>query len=734
MAASLGAVWLALPPEAGRAPTAIASFLVGRFFWALAVTAAAITLGPSRWHFVLQSVALFLVSAAYEIDLKRPLVENATTTGIWALSGLLAWRLPLHRVGLRRCLIVGVTVGMVLEARRLSYPQGVLALQFLFVCAALADRPGRTWLQCQRASSVTIMNVPPGDLVASTRAPASAGFGALVLAGALLAERAFVRLAPCDGTPLYICEQSMGLTLSDMIWRPLTFPSALVAVPRIGLWLTHLAVNYFAFVGVLRLLGVPVSMPMGNLLRVRNLFDYWKAVNTWRYALLKDVYIDHFFPLEGGFLGMASILAVFLVSGLHHAVGGVAKGGSLARAILLQSVPWLVAGVLVSVTFQWLLYRMRRRVRAAVLRLPTASPGPVARVLGGGACLFAVLFVMGLLLSGEEAFGATIPFSIVAGTAPDAHRFLPGGAAQRIDGAKTTARPSIATTGRKMYVAFRGSPDDDRLFWTSRSGSAWTAASPLGAARSHWPPALAATKRGLVAAWTRGAGNDAAVSFALLGDDGAWGPPVDLPGARAAGEPALAADGKTLYVAWRDANGAMWWTSFEPEEGAPARPPRPIGDWESSATPALAVADGVLYSVWKGAGGEPTALWSSTFNGRDWGPRRRLRSVAATSAPMLATVEHRVVLAWRGADWDPDIHFTDLVEGVWAPQVRTALSSCSGPGVAAYEGRVVVATRGVESTRCHDSDFGGAWDVTSLWVTGIDLAVRAPVSIGAAAW
>jgi hypothetical protein len=467
-------------------------------------------------------------------------------------------------------------------------------------------------------------------------------------------------------------------------------------------------------------------MPMSNLLRVRNLFDYWKAVNTWRYALLKAVYVDHFFPLESGIVGTLSVVAVFLVSGMHHAVGGLARTGSLARALLWQCVPWLISGLLCSATFQWLLYRMRRRVRAAVLGLPPASPGPVARLLIGGANLLAVLLVMGLLLSGEEVFGKTSPFSVVAGTAPDTHRFLVGGAAERISGARTDARPSIATNDRGIYVAFCGSAGDSSLWWSRRDGVGWTPPRTLGAARSSSPPALAATQGGLAAAWND-ANAPASVSWARLNDDDTWDRPVSLHGARASGEPALASAGDTLYAAWRDVEGRMAWTRFNPADASPTPAPRPIGDWETSASPSIEVVDGVLYAVWKGIGVEATALFSSTYNGRQWGPRRRMEGIAARSAPSLAVVEHRMVLAWLGADWDPDVHFTDLVDGVWAAQARTAINSCSGPGVAALGSGVVVATRGVESTRCRDSDFGGEWDVSSAWVTGIDLTFRAPV-------
>jgi hypothetical protein len=731
VAACAGAIWLALPPDAGRAPTAISSFLVGRFFWILFGAAAAIALAPVRWLAVLQGVTVLLVTCAYAFDLHGPAVENLVTGAIWALSGVLAWRLPLERVALRRLLIVAVTAGMALGARRLTYPQGILLLQFLFVCEIMARRPRRSWLECQRASSVAFMNVPPGELIASTRAISSMCLGAALLTGVLLAERAFVRLAPCDTTPLYICEQSMGLTLSDDVWSPLTLSSAPVAVLRLALWLWHLAVNYFAFAGVLRLVGVPVSMPMGNLLRVRNLFDYWKAVNRWRYALLKCVYIDHFFPLESGLLGTLDLVAVFLVSGLHHAVGGLGRTGSEARSILWQSVPWFISGLLCSISLQWVLHRMRRRVRAAVLGLEPSAPGPVVQIVGGGTSLFAVLLVMGLLLSGEEVFGRTAPFSVVAGTAPDAHRFMPGGAAERVSGATTFARPAIASNDRAIYVAFSRSADDSSLWWSTRDGATWTPARPLGVARSPWPPALTPTRRRLAAAWT-GADERAGVSWALLHEDGTWGPPTPLPGARAYGEPALAADGDTLYAAWRDAEGGMWWTRFDLADESPAPAPRRIGDSHTGTSPAVGVVDGVLYAVWKGTDAEPTALWTSTYNGRTWGPRRRIEGIATTSAPAIAVIDHRMVLAWRGADWDPDVHLTDLVDGVWSVEARTAINSCSGPAVAAYRSFVVVATRGVESTRCRDSDFGGEWDVSSLWVTGINLDMRVPFPIGLA--
>jgi hypothetical protein len=725
LALSVGAIWLALPPDAGRAPTAISSYLVGRFFWALVGAAAVIAVAPASWLSSLQGAALLLVTCAYEFDLHRPLAENCTTAAILISSGVLAWKLPLRSVALRRTLIVGATVGMTLSARRLTYPQGILVLQFLFACEIMARRPLRTWLECQRACSVTFMNVPPKDLIASTRAPSSVWLGAALVAAALLAERAFVELAPCNGTPLYICEQSMGLSLSDAIWNRWTPLSAMLAMPRLGLWLGHLAVNYFAFAGVLRFLGVPVSMPMSNLLQVRNLFDYWKAVNTWRYALLKAVYIDHFFPLESGFVGSLSIVALFLVSGLHHAIGGLARTGTLAHALLWQSLPWLVGGLLCSVTFQWLLYRMRRRVRAAVAGVPKRSRGPVLGLALHGASLLAVLLVMGLLLSAEEVFGQTSPFSVVAGAAPDSHRFRVGQASMRIAGAKTTARPSIETYEQTTFVTWSGPDGDSSVWWSRHDGLGWTPAHVLESARSRSPPTLAATSRGLVAAWT---GLDEQVTWAMLHGD-AWGPPVVLSDARANGEPSLAVSGDTLYAAWRKSEGGMGWTEVDPASESPSAVPLAIGNWETSSTPAIGVVDDVLYAVWKGTGADPTALWSSTYNGRDWGPRRRLATFATTSAPTLALVHDQLVLAWLGADWDPDIHLAFLVDGVWSREARTTINSCSGAGVAAYGRGVVLATRGVESTRCDDSDFGGEWDVSSLWVTGIDLSMGISIPI-----
>jgi len=423
------------------------------------------------------------------------------------------------------------------------------------------------------------------------------------------------------------------------------------------------------------------------------------------------------------------IVAVFLVSGMHHAVGGIARTGSLLRSILWQAVPWLISGVLCSITFQWVLYRMRGRVRAAVLGLPVPREKPVSSTVGGAASLFSVLLVMGLLLSAEEVFGRTSPFSVVAGTAPDAHRFMLGGAAEAIPGATTDTRPSIATDDGKVYVAWRGRAGDSGLFWSTRDRAGWTSPRALGSARSPAPPVLATTSAGLAAAWTD-ADEEGALRWAMLAGE-SWGAPVSLAGAHAAGEPALAADGDALYAAWRGADDGIWWTRFEPADPSSAPAGRPIGSWKTSAPPAIGLVDGVLYAIWSGVDIESTALFSSTFNGRDWGPRRRIAEIAATSAPAVAGVSHRLVLAWRGADWDPDVHFTDLVDGVWALGARTALESCSGPAIAAYGSRVFLATRGVESTRCHDSDFGGEWDVISVWVTGIDLGARGPFPISA---
>jgi hypothetical protein len=724
-------VWLALPAGGERDLTRIPGNLLRRYLWELVAAAAIVAVAPSRWRGRLQSIAVLLVFLAYAIDPRRPLSENVTTAILWGLSGVLAWRLPLHRVSLRRSLIVVVTLGMVALARRLDYSQGILLLQFLFVCEVMATRPDRSWLDCQRATSVTLMNVPPEELVSSTRAPSSIWLGAILIVGGLAAERLLDRVLACGDTLYFYCTESAGLSISDAVWSDFSAISLLLAALRQVLWLAYLAPHLFIAAGVLRFLGVPVSMPMGNLLGAGNLFEYWKRANTWRYRLLRTVYIDNFLVPDGGLVGTLALVVVFLLSGLHHAVGAVGTSGALVNVLLGQELPWLFEGILVSVTFQWLLYRMRRRVREAVLGRPRSSRRPLTSALVAVACLLAVLSVEGLLTSGVEVFASTKPYWVWGADAPDGHTVETARRATEVRGASTIASPAIAADEGATYAAWRGSRGDPRVFSSTRYGTSWTRVVPIPTARSDFAPALTVVGPRVVLAWTEDDGGSG-IHWTTL-ERGGWREPANVVGARSGDAPALASFGDTVCVAWRGVSPdrTMAWTRFTLAEGS-LDEPRSLGSWETSAAPALAGLDGSVYVVWRGVGAEEETFWWSRLDGTEWAPRRRIEGTRASSGPSLVEGPRELYLAWRGREWDARVHWMSFTHGTWGAENRTELSTCDRPGIAAYGRGLAVATRGRDSVRCGDSSgYGGDWDVTRVWATGVDVSSRGLIPLSA---
>ena len=265
------AVWLALPRASAIDETAVGSLFIARHFWLVAGVAALLSTAPQGWHHGLQSAALAALFVTYELEEPGGFVKNATTIAMWATSILLAWKLPVENARFRKSLVVLVTASLPLFARRLTFEQGVVLIQFLFACCVLARRQSRSLIECQRATSALRVMMPPTDLLASNRSGVSILWGAALIVGGLVGCRAFDRVAACGSSPFYFCEQTLSLSIADQVWLHPRPASLAWAVLRDVVWVANYALQYSILTGVLNLLGIPMRFMTGNI--YNNLFS-----------------------------------------------------------------------------------------------------------------------------------------------------------------------------------------------------------------------------------------------------------------------------------------------------------------------------------------------------------------------------------------------------------------------------------------------------------------------------
>jgi uncharacterized protein len=737
-------IWCALPRASPGDVTEVGVLLVARHFWPIAGTAAVLAVASARWHYGLQSAALAALFVTYELEEQGSRTKNIVTIAMWAASTLLVWKLPIKNDLFRKSLIIAVTLSLPLLARRVSFEQGVVVIQFLFACAVIARQKSRSLVHCQRATSALLTMMPPTDLIGSTRSGASILLGAGLVAGGLLGFRLFDRVASCGSSPFFLCAQSLSLSIGDEVWlRPRPASLAWAALRDVA-WLASFALQYSIFVGLLNLFGIPMRFITGNMLRVRNLFDYWKTANRWQYELLRSVYLDDFFAISRGWAAAVGIVLVFVVSGLLHLPGRLPSTGSLASIVVGSEERWVVFGVLCALSYQWRVYSVRRRLEAS-LRGPSASPsrrvdGIFAKLLAAP-LLFSVLSVSGLLIAGDEVFGAAQPYWVVSNDGPEGIRTKgfyesidyggPTRRAEKVIGATTRVSPAIAGLGDGLFAAWRDASTPG-VRWAKRDGGAWTESQPIEGAATNVSPALAAFGPRLFAAWTD-VGPEGSIRWASLEGE-AWSRAGRIDGARSSAAPSLASSGGRLYGAWSgvDASPGIWWASFN---GRGWTTPKRICGAACGGAPALTSVDDRLYAVWRGSGPQERTLWWTTLDRQAWAAPQQVPGVGTSSGPAVAALGHHLEVAWRGVGLDPDLQWATF-DGRWARPARTGLSTCDRPAAATYRGYLALAWRGKEATRCDDpSSFGGSWDLESVYLVDVPRSSSDPEdTLGRIVW
>jgi roadblock/LC7 domain-containing protein len=273
---------------------------------------------------------------------------------------------------------------------------------------------------------------------------------------------------------------------------------------------------------------------------------------------------------------------------------------------------------------------------------------------------------------------------------------------------------ALANFNSRLYAAWKGVVGDDRLFYASHAGNAWSAVKVVPGVASSVGPALAVFGGKLYAAW-KGAGNDQRIWYSSFNGTN-WAPQQILPGVFTSHGPSLAVLGNRLYAAWKgmDTDQRIWFSSFD---GSQWKAQATIPGVATAVGPALATYANKLYASWRGMSNDQ-ALWWSTFNGTKWAPQQRIPGVASSVGPQLAVSGNRLYAAWKGMSQDQGIYWSTFNGTTWAPQHKIGgVASSLGPALGIGQGSHVFAL------------WKGMSNDQRLWYSSLNGAQWAPQAI-----
>lgn len=226
---------------------------------------------------------------------------------------------------------------------------------------------------------------------------------------------------------------------------------------------------------------------------------------------------------------------------------------------------------------------------------------------------------------------------------------------------KTDTPPALASSGGRLFIAWRGSGNDQlNLAFTEDGGKTLQGKTTLGDSSEH-EPALAAHNGGLFLAWT-GRGNEkvnVARVITIGTAPGAFvvGPKLVL-GDTSGAAPALASHNGRLFLAWKGSGNDNLNLMFSEDDGATFRGKTTFGD-SSSHAPSVASHAGRLFMAWKGSGNENLNVARVVLFGNTAGAfgiegleAKVTLPEISTEPPAIGSWGGLLYLAWKGEGED----------------------------------------------------------------------------------
>ncbi|WP_155631735.1 hypothetical protein [Burkholderia stagnalis] len=268
-------------------------------------------------------------------------------------------------------------------------------------------------------------------------------------------------------------------------------------------------------------------------------------------------------------------------------------------------------------------------------------------------------------------------------------------------GGGSSEGPTLCSFRNRIYAAWKGTGQDERIFWSSYDGFAgrWSDQREGVGGGSATGPSLAVYQDRLFAAWKGVTGDDRMFWSSFDGVN--WSPQQPGIGGGSSQTPALAAFQDHLYAVWKGAGGdqRMFWSRFDGQQWSAQQ--EGVGGG-TSGRPALATFQGKLYAAWKGTGGDQRMFWSS-FDGHSWSPQQEGIGGGTAVGPSLAVyavglppADDRLFAAWRGVEGDQRMFWSMFDGYTWSPQQEgVGGGTAVRPALAAFGGKLYAAWKGV---------------------------------------
>jgi hypothetical protein len=263
----------------------------------------------------------------------------------------------------------------------------------------------------------------------------------------------------------------------------------------------------------------------------------------------------------------------------------------------------------------------------------------------------------------------------------------------------------LVSHGGYLYAAWKGQPDDDRIFYSRwKSGGTWAPASPMASptvgGNTSAGPSLGEFNGSLYAAW-KGEWSDPRLFIAKFNNSN-WENQVQIPNAYSDVGPALCAfSNSQLVVAWKTIDQSLYYAVYDGSHWT--TPPSPIPRTASSVGPSLVTYGGKVYAVWKGEGNDQS-LWYAHFDGTKWAGdtsgshQTQISGVGSSVGASLANVGGKLYAVWKGEGSDQSLWYAHY-DGNWSgqTQISGAVSSSVGAAIAELNGNLYAMAKGKDA-------------------------------------
>jgi hypothetical protein len=267
-----------------------------------------------------------------------------------------------------------------------------------------------------------------------------------------------------------------------------------------------------------------------------------------------------------------------------------------------------------------------------------------------------------------------------------------------IPSAESSGAPALAQYDGDLYAMWIGQSSPTHLWYAAFNGKKWTkqAEVPSALTDQYTGVGLAAYKGSLYVAW-EGKGLTPNRIFYSAFNGSTWTAEATVPSALTYENayPALAAYDGSLYVEWYGSSGThVWYSAFNGTSWTPqAEIPSATGAGAIEIGPALTVYKGELFATWA----TPSCcseLAYAQFNGAAWtAPSTFVATYDGNAGLALAVFDGVLYEGWDlYTSTAPEPVAYSTYNGTWlAMEEVPSANSTFGPGLAAYDGSLVVA-------------------------------------------